>query len=512
MVEIGRPVFGLVWVGLIGMMATGLPTGLTHASPDSSQNRSHPTSPDSLASTDLDSPAIQDLRIRIQQDPTHPGLHLALGKVLESIGDVSGAIVEYTEALRLNPNDSQAFYFLSHARRSQRIREEERQPAPNQLDREPAPLHQDFIEGRALMVQGKFSQAVAMFRRGLLDDSGSLQGRQHLAEALLMMGEVDGAIEEFRSLIRMHPTLSQPYLRIGAALMVKQEWSAAKDVLEKALRLDPTLAEAHYNLGNISYTLGNVAEALTSYRQALAHNPDFPDAHLGLGLMLKIVGKSSEAIQEFQSAAELGVPQAEYFLSMAYQYGTGVPPDLSKSLYWLFRASEHGIESARTSLGQLRREALGLHSTTSSRSRNILQAFHMFRDNMWNDFPNLVQEDNGKTLGMTLLQGGRVQEGIPVLIREASALSEESHQLLEHIYVEGIGSELAPYDQRIMIFFQQAAGEGLPRPRMMLARIYGAGLGVESDREKAVTLLRGHPDPAAQRLLQELLAGFVPTP
>lgn len=509
MVETTRPVVGLV---LIGMIVAEVSGGASHASPGAVRSFSHPTSPIHISSTDLHSATIKDLRRRIEQDPTQPELHLSLGKVLESMGDLPGAIVEYTETLRLNPNHSEAFYYLSQARRVQRAREEAPEPNSNQLEPKPALVHQDFVQGMEWIAQGRFTEAIARFRHGLLEDPGSQIGRLQLAEALLLIGEVDGAIGELRALIRIHPALTQGYLRLGAALMAKQDWPAAKIVLEDALLLDSGLAEAHYNLGIVNYTVGNVEEALVSYRQALEHNPEFSDAHFRLGLMLKIAGKSTEAVQAFQAAADLGMPRAEYFLGVAYRHGSGVTQDLSKALHWLFRASEHGIEPARTALVQLRREALGLHVTPSKVRRNIQHAFHVVRDRMWTEFPDLIHYDNRKTVGMTLLQMGRVQEAIPVLIREASALSEESHQLLELIYEEGVGSDVPQYDERIMSYFQQSADEGLPRPRMMLARIYGAGLGVKSDRDKALTLLQGHPDPEAQRLVQELLAGHVPVP
>ena len=428
------------------------------------------------------------------------------------MGNLPGAIVEYTEALRLNPHDSHVFYLLSQARRDQRAREGGAETNSNQLEWEPVPDNQDFVQGREWITQGKFPEAVARLRRGLLENPESLSGRLQLAEALQLMGEVDAAIEELRTLIRLHPASNQAYLRLGAALMVKQDWNAAKSAMEEALRLDSSLAEAHYNLGIVNYTVGNIKEAIVSYRHALKHHPEFSDAHFRLGLMLKIAGKSTEAVREFQTAADLGMPRAEYFLGVSYRHGNGVAQDLPMSLYWLFRASEHGIEPARMALVQLRREALGLHGTTSQVSRNIQHAFHVFRDKMWTEFPDVRRQDNGKTVGMTLLQMGRIQEAIPVLVREASALSEESHHLLELIYEEGVGNDVPPYNQRIMSYFQQSADEGLLRPRMMLARIYGVGIGVKSDRDKALTLLRGHPDPAAKRLLQELSAYHVPAP
>jgi TPR repeat protein len=91
-----------------------------------------------------------------------------------------------------------------------------------------------------------------------------------------------------------------------------------------------------------------------------------------------------------------------------------------------------------------------------------------------------------------------------VLNREAGALDEPAQRQLETLYEQGMPGALAAYDARILAWFRAAAAEGLTRPRIALARVYGRGLGVPRDVPRAVALLRATPHEDARRLLEEL--------
>ena len=124
-------------------------------------------------------------------------------------------------------------------------------------------------------------------------------------------------------------------------------------------------------------------------------------------------------------------------------------------------------------------------------------AFREYRHGIWREFRELSPEDSSDEVGARLLRVGRPREAVPVLIKEAEALSDRAPVLLEALYEEGVGGHVAPFDTRIFEYFEMAATEGHPRSRLALARIYGLGLGVKPDLDKARALLKDHPDPAA---------------
>ncbi len=358
--------------------------------------------------------------------------------------------------------------------------------------------------GRARLASGDLTGAVTELREALRLQPHFIHARVSLGLALYNQGDVDGAIEEYRAALSMEPDLAQARVSLATALMVKHEWAAARAELDEAIRLQPELVQAHDSLGAVRYTMGDIPGAIEAYREALRLKPDYADAHYHLGLMLKLANQETDSATELLAAAQAGLPNAQYFLGTAYRSGHGVERNLTAAITWWFRAAEQGMTQAKEALGQLRQLALlkGKHSPEESRA--TLEAFKDYRKGTWKEFPQLSPNGPEEGVGSSLFRQGRIQEAVPVLIREAYALSEPSQAQLETLYEQGVEGRLAPYDDRILAYFRTTASEGLPHPRLVLARIYGRGLGVSQDRTKAIALLKGNPDEEAKRLLKEL--------
>ena len=361
-----------------------------------------------------------------------------------------------------------------------------------------------FTLGVALSTASDFPAAIAEFREALRLHPNFVEARSSLGLTLYLIGDVDGAIEEYRAVLRLQPDLAQVHVNLATTLMVKHEWKAAHTELQTALNLRPNSVQAYYNLAVVRYTLGDITGAVEAYRAALRIKPDYADAHYNMGLMLKLTNQEDDAVQEFLTAAGAGLPKAQYFLGNAYASGLGVDRDLALAIRWWGRAAEQGMTQASQALAQLRQIALRNGKPSSDEARATLQAFQDYRNGIWQEFPDLSRESAEESAGASLLRQGRVGEAVPVLIREASALSDPAQNLLETLYEHGVDDQLTAHDKRILAYFITSAAEGLPRPRVALARIYARGLGVPQDLNKAKGLLKDNRHEDATRLLREI--------
>jgi TPR repeat protein len=360
--------------------------------------------------------------------------------------------------------------------------------------------------GRALIGDGDMAAAVMALREALRLDPTLLGARSSLGQALYGMGDLEGAVEQFQTVLRGRPDDVPARLHLATALMARHDWRAARGQLEQVLRLEPELVQAHYSLAVVRYTEGDLNGAIDAYRRVLAREPGHPDARYNLALTLKLAHRDVEAAPELRAAAEAGFPKAQYLLGAAYASGLGVERDRVRAIAWWFRAADHPVPEAAEALAQMRQLALGRARRPSAERDAAAQAFRDFRATLWGDFPDLTRTADDESVGAALLQQQRVADAVPVLIREASALSEPAQRLLETLYEEGAGPSLTPHDTRILRYLQGAAAEGQLRPRIELARIYGHGLGVPKDVGRAIALLKSTPHEDAQRLLQELSA------
>ena len=296
--------------------------------------------------------------------------------------------------------------------------------------------------GRAAIGQGDMATATMQLREALRLQPELVEARESLGLALYNMGDLDGAIEELRALLRQKRDAALARLTLAAALIARQDWSSARAELEEVLRQQPELAQAYYSLGLARYALGDLNGAIEAYRQLLARRPDHPDARYNLALALKLAHQDAEATPEFLAAARVGHATAQYFLGAAYEGGIGVDRDLALAIMWWSRAADQGIYQAQLSLGELRQTALGRSTRGSAERSAVEQAFRDYRARLWDEFPELARNGDDDTVGAALLRQSRVREAVPVLIREASSLSEPAQGLLEVLYYHGVPGRL----------------------------------------------------------------------
>jgi TPR repeat protein len=417
-------------------------------------------------------------------------------------------IASLQDAVRLSPDDEDVRYQLALALLA---REKNRDDGEGEERPGPAgPWPQAYLDlGEALIARGNMAEAASWLREALRLQPDLVEARVSLGLALYGMGDLVTAVDELRGLLRTRPDVVRARLILATALVAEQEWAAARAELEAIVKMRPDLLQAHYSLGVVRYTQGDLDGAIEAYRRVLEIDPRHQDARYNLALMLKLAGRDAEATREFLAAAGAGFPRAQYFAGTAYAEGLGVEPNLTLGITWWFRAADQGVPEAHEALVQLREVALGRSRRPPAERRAATQAFEDYRMALGNEFPGVVR-DGDEPLGAALVREGRVDEGVTVLIREASALSEPAERRLEILYEQGVAGLLPPYDGRILEYFKDAAAEGQSLPRIGLARFYARGLGVPRDVTRAVGLLKTTPHQDAQQLLRELMSASTP--
>ena len=329
-------------------------------------------------------------------------------------------------------------------------------PAP------PAPGLGHLERGQALLARGQTAAAATALREALRAQPDLAIARASLGRALAALGDLDAAAAELRAALRRQPDDLDARLALATVLVARQEWPAARAELERVLDAQPDRLEAHYALGVVRYAQGDSAGAIDAYRRVLALDPGQHDARYNLALVLKLARREAEATPQFVTAARAGHARAQYFAGTAYAAGLGVERSLAAAIGWWFLAAGQGVPEADEALAQLRQVALGRGRGAAAERHAAEQAFAEYRARLWQDFPDLAAAGEA-TLGAALLRQGRVGEGVAMLIREASALSQPAHRQLETLYEEGVDG-LPARDPRILTYMEGAAAEGLRPP------------------------------------------------
>jgi tetratricopeptide (TPR) repeat protein len=157
-------------------------------------------------------PAKDELQKAIQAKSDYAEAHYTLGTVLKQQGKLTESAAELREAIRLQPDFAGAHTTLAGVLR--------------QL--------------------GDAEGAAAEAKEGarIANSTNNLQAAKvatNSGRRLLGVGDLDGAISQFRSAIHSEPSFAAAHYQLGLAMRQKGDKEEAKKEFQKASDLDPTL-------------------------------------------------------------------------------------------------------------------------------------------------------------------------------------------------------------------------------------------------------------------------------
>ena len=130
---------------------------------------------------------------------------------------------------------------------------------------------------------------------------------------LMMIGQVDMAIEHYSHAIKLNPNNATSYNNRGVAYSDKNEIDRAIDDYTQAIQLDTDCAMAYYNRGNAYRDKDDFNCAIEDFTKAIELNPDYTEAYNNRGLAHSKTGNLNRAIADFTKAIELRPNDAEAY-------------------------------------------------------------------------------------------------------------------------------------------------------------------------------------------------------
>jgi protein O-mannosyl-transferase len=186
-------------------------------------------------------------------------------------GKLAEAVAIYQQALRLNPNSSQAHHNL----------------------------------GLALQALGQSEAAMTEFRVALQLQPDYESAEHNLANRLADAGRLDEAIVHYQAAARLDPNHAETYNGLGICYAMQGELPEAERQFREAVRLKPNHAGAQSNLGNALGAQNKLDEAIPHYQKALELDPNDYQTHFNLGLSLLRQGRRDQANAHFTEALRL---------------------------------------------------------------------------------------------------------------------------------------------------------------------------------------------------------------
>ena len=164
------------------------------------------------------------------------------GLVLDSLGANDMAIKSFQDALRRDPNLTEA----SEA------------------------LEGHYVtKGYAARAANRHDEAIAAFREGVTVNPKGVTSRLELGQELETRGDLNGAAAEYAAVVRTHPDDATAHARFAAVSAKQGNNERAAKQYEEVVRLTPRDPEAHRGLALAYEALGRHDDALAETEQAI---------------------------------------------------------------------------------------------------------------------------------------------------------------------------------------------------------------------------------------------------
>jgi Flp pilus assembly protein TadD len=158
--------------------------------------------------------------------------------------------------------------------------------------------------GEILTATGRSGEAIAVLRKTVDRDPGSVPAILALASALQRGQDVAGAERTLVRLVELRPTSWSGFNRLGALYFQSSRYEKGVEAFRRAIALNPDVARLHFNLGGALLRMGRFEEARSALDDSIRIGPA-PQAYSNLGVAHYLLGRFPEAAAAFQRAADL---------------------------------------------------------------------------------------------------------------------------------------------------------------------------------------------------------------
>ncbi len=212
--------------------------------------------------------------------------HYNLGILLARVGDFDKAIFHLQKTLALNSNQPAAYGQLAEIYLNIGDYKKAIEYYQKRLDHQPQHTASLFALGQTYLKNKQIDKAITTLKNTLILEPQHPQAHHSLANAELLSGDSNIALNHYFRQLEIHPMM-ESYYNIGILLMDQNRHKESLQYLKQAAEIEPNYLPTHINLGALYLKLHHIAEAIKHYEIALTIKPDDPEIQYILAALKK---------------------------------------------------------------------------------------------------------------------------------------------------------------------------------------------------------------------------------
>jgi tetratricopeptide (TPR) repeat protein len=236
------------------------------------------------------------------------------GIVHNGLHEYNPAISDFTKAIELNPDYSNAYFdrgdsyaLIGDYRSAESDRSYARKlraSEPDESEYSTISKYDQDIEKYTNIIKQNPNDADAYFRRGMAYSS---------------KGDYERAIQDLTKSIALEP-VSEAYNNRGYIYAERGNYNQAISDFNKSIELDPEHASSYYNLGVAYSNLEDYQQAIACFSNSIKIEPDKAITYHARGMAYNHIKESNKAINDFNKAIEMVPMYTDAYISRAKAY------------------------------------------------------------------------------------------------------------------------------------------------------------------------------------------------
>ncbi|GAF67909.1 unnamed protein product, partial [marine sediment metagenome] len=221
--------------------------------------------------------------------------------------DRAAQIVEqFMEQVRTGPSFLKAQLLLARIHYRKQNLDKALELADEILQENPADAAAHRLKGGILLLRGDFQGAITEYRAVLRQDPQNIQASLYIARAHLLDGEMSLAENTYKKILEMHPNEQRAHFGLVEVYRRKGETTAAKRQLEMVLEVNPDDTETLMRLGDMALSMQDTEAAHEYFNRLSALHPDSGHYNYYKEGMVKLLeGKDAEAASLFEKSLQV---------------------------------------------------------------------------------------------------------------------------------------------------------------------------------------------------------------
>ena len=221
------------------------------------------------------------------------------GVAYSAVQDFQNATEQYSEAIRLNPEYTNAYTNRGIAKDALERFEDAIADFNEAIRIDPQNDKAYFGRGSAKAELGQYNEAIE-------DYDGAIRVNPRYATAYLGRGDVEAAlgqpqtaIADYNRALGINPEYAEAYNGRGRIKFNLKLYKEAIEDFDKAIGINSKNAEIYYNRGNAKVSLERFKDAIADYDEAIRIRPVFAEAYFSRGTAKFILGLCKDAVSDY---------------------------------------------------------------------------------------------------------------------------------------------------------------------------------------------------------------------